>query len=146
MVDKTKYTNYTFIDAVFACGHADFQLAMPHNGELTEAEYNASYREVIAKNGGPQNDMAVFSTNVADFTVKYAAAKAKYDELTAAEDLTNVRKERTLLLEKTDWTVLSDTPLSASKVTEWKTYRQALRDIPTTCTSLEDVVWPTKPS
>ena len=30
---------------------------------------------------------------------------------------------------------------------EWKTYRQALRDITkTSATSMDDVVWPTKPS
>jgi len=29
---------------------------------------------------------------------------------------------------------------------EWKDYRQALRDIPSNYTSLDNVVWPTKPT
>ena len=33
------------------------------------------------------------------------------------------------LLFQSDWTVMPDSPLSDSKKAEWKTYRQALRDI-----------------
>ena len=57
------------------------------------------------------------------------------------------KQERNQLLADTDWTQVSDSPLSDSKKTEWQTYRQALRDMP----SQEgfdplNPVYPTKPS
>ena len=59
-----------------------------------------------------------------------------------------LRQRRNLLLSDSDWTQGADSPLSSSKKTEWQTYRQALRDLPTTYpnpTSKGDIVWPTKP-
>ena len=59
-----------------------------------------------------------------------------------------LRQRRNLLLTDSDWTQGADSPLSSSKKTEWQTYRQALRDLPTTYpnpTSKGDIVWPTKP-
>ena len=41
---------------------------------------------------------------------------------------------------------MPDSPLSDSKVAEWKTFRQALRDIPTQAGFPTNVTWPTKPS
>ena len=65
------------------------------------------------------------------------------------EDLIAWMRERSrLLLIESDWTVGADSPLSDSKKTEWQTYRQALRDIPASYSSLSDkdsVTWPTKP-
>ena len=40
-----------------------------------------------------------------------------------------LRAQRKDLLNNSDWTVMSDSPLSDSKKAEWVTYRQALRDI-----------------
>lgn len=49
-----------------------------------------------------------------------------------------------------DWRVVADSPLSEAQRSEWVTYRQALRDLPSTIQgpllSLEDVVWPSEPS
>lgn len=53
----------------------------------------------------------------------------------------NLRAERNRRLEETDWWANSDLTMTA----EQTAYRQALRDITDTYTSLEDVVWPTKP-
>ena len=55
---------------------------------------------------------------------------------------------RDILISGSDWTQLPDTPLTTTKKTEWAAYRQALRDIPETysdATSLDDIIWPTKP-
>ena len=52
-----------------------------------------------------------------------------------------VRKERNALLAATDFYALSDVTMSA----DMTTYRQALRDLPTSTAKSEDVVWPTKP-
>ena len=45
-----------------------------------------------------------------------------------------------------DWTQGADSPLTQFQKQEWATYRQALRDLPsTTYTAIEDIVWPSKP-
>ena len=77
-----------------------------------------------------------------------AQIQSKYDELVAAEPLNEVRKERNLRLQETDWIVIKEREEggSVSNFADWKTYRQALRDITDTYTSLDDVVWPTEPS
>lgn len=59
----------------------------------------------------------------------------------AAEALQMLRQERNAKLAETDYLALSDNTLS----TEMSAYRQALRDITDTYSSLDDVVWPTKP-
>lgn len=57
-----------------------------------------------------------------------------------------LRERRGHELTACDWTQGADSPLSSSKKTEWATYRQALRDLPTTTYSaIDDIVWPTKP-
>ncbi len=59
----------------------------------------------------------------------------------AERNLAALRAERDQRLAETDYLALSDNTLSA----EMTTYRQALRDITDSYTSLDDVVWPTKP-
>lgn len=61
----------------------------------------------------------------------------------------DVRSQRNILLQNSDWTQMSDSPLSDSKKTEWSTYRQELRDLPSTyssATSVDDVIFPTEPA
>ena len=80
---------------------------------------------------------------------------AKMKELTDAEPMKLLRKERNRRLTETDWTRMDDNGLSTSKKTEWKTYRQSLRNLPSSATpkldlldnlDLTSVTWPTKPS
>ena len=63
--------------------------------------------------------------------------------------LQHVRLTRLDLLNMSDWTQAADSPLTNSKKAEWATYRQALRDLPTSYTdddAYTDVVFPTAPS
>lgn len=60
--------------------------------------------------------------------------------------LNDLRLVRDAKLAETDWTQAADSPLSDSDKTAWATYRQSLRDITDSATSLDDVTWPTKPS
>lgn len=66
-----------------------------------------------------------------------------------------LRKKRDQLLVESDIKVLPDSPMTTAKRNEWKTYRQALRDLPANSTpkitneeELDEssVTWPTKPS
>ena len=67
----------------------------------------------------------------------------KTPEQIAEEKLHDLRLARTTKLRKSDWTQFPDVPESTRLV--WQTYRQELRDITNTYTSLSDVVWPEKP-
>ena len=58
-------------------------------------------------------------------------------------DIEELRFERNMLLQQSDWTQSRDITLSNDA--DWKTYRQALRDITKDYKSLEDVKWPEKP-
>lgn len=62
------------------------------------------------------------------------------DELAAA-----IRAERNAKIAACDWTVLADAPLTTTEKTNWKTYRQALRDVTTQPTFPQSVEWPVAP-
>ena len=77
----------------------------------------------------------------------------KISDLDAAEPMRLLRKERNSLLDKTDWTQHDDVP-SETK-TKWQTYRQQLRDLPSSASPTLDsdynlnfssVTWPTEPT
>ena len=57
------------------------------------------------------------------------------DDPSLEEGIDIVRVERNRRLSETDWTQLSDVPLTPAQKARWATYRQALRDI------TENFVW-----
>jgi hypothetical protein len=62
--------------------------------------------------------------------------------------IASLRSKRNSLLSSSDWTVLTDSPLTTTEKTAWKTYRQALRDITenlTTVAQVNTVVFPDRP-
>ena len=76
---------------------------------------------------------------------------AEITRLNNAEPMRLLRVERDARLTKTDWRASSDLTLS----NDWKTYRQALRDLPASASpsldsngdlDLTSVTWPTEPS
>ena len=76
---------------------------------------------------------------------------SKISSLDAAEAMRLLRIERDTRIAKTDWRASSDLTLADA----WKTYRQALRDLPASATpklnsdyelDLTSVTWPTEPS
>ena len=69
----------------------------------------------------------------------YAAADIEQKK---AKNLEILRITRNKLLAETDWMALSDVTLSS----DWKTYRQALRDLPATETNPANPTYPTKPN
>ena len=61
-----------------------------------------------------------------------------------ARRMADLRQQRNQLLAETDWMGNSDVTMSA----DWKTYRQALRDITKTTPAddeLSNITWPKKP-
>ena len=72
----------------------------------------------------------------------YTPTQEEIDASILEFNMENIRMERNRLLLETDHWAYQDTP---DMTDEQIAYRQALRDITDTYTSLEDVVWPTKP-
>ena len=79
----------------------------------------------------------------------------KITELQNAEPMRLLRLERDARLAACDWVVLSDSQLTTTKKTAWKTYRQSLRDLPASASpkldsdcnlDMSSVTFPTEPS
>ena len=103
-----------------------------------EVEFRQNFRKVV---GVDDSGSSILSDDEADWGFTWDELAAKVSELSAGEDIFLLRMERDRLLAETDWWANSDLTMTA----EQTAYRQALRDITNTYTSLDDVVWPTKP-
>ena len=75
----------------------------------------------------------------------------KIQELKTVEPMRLLREERNRRLQETDWTQNRDVTLSNDS--DWQTYRQSLRDLPSIAApqldengQLINVTWPTKPA
>ena len=75
---------------------------------------------------------------------------AKVEEMRVAEPMRLLREDRNKRLQETDWTQYRD--VSLNNDSDWQTYRQSLRDLPSTAEpqldengQLTNVTWPTKP-
>jgi len=82
-----------------------------------------------------------FDANGNQVTLDEALVSAKQAELEAAIPMQQLRAARNQRLANTDWWASSDLTMTQEQID----YRQALRDITEAYTSLDDVVWPTKP-
>ena len=73
--------------------------------------------------------------------------EAELDERAEARDLdlSMVRGQRNSRLVASDWTQIGDATLGDHTAEEWRTYRQALKDIPQNYTRESQVVWPETP-
>ena len=80
--------------------------------------------------------------------VGYTYDKSKFtapsEPTISDEDLAFLaRTQRNMLLQQSDWTQSRDVTLSNDA--DWKTYRKALRDIPTQSGFPKTITWPTAP-
>ena len=111
-------------------------------GEPTDAiSFNAGFRLVL---GADKNNTAILSDNPDDWEragITWGTVKIKLADLNDKEPIKLLREERNRLIAETDWWASSDLEMSLARAT----YRQQLRDITKTYTSLDDVVWPNKP-
>ena len=98
------------------------------------------YANAVSINGDGDNAVATDKDgNVVSWDASAVATKEA--ELITAYKLSELRIERNRLIAETDYLALSDATLTSAM----STYRQALRDITSSATSLDDVTWPTKP-
>jgi hypothetical protein len=103
------------------------------NRPTNELEFNSLVGRVVFNPDTNQDEtLPVFATAVTWEQVQ--------EKLTVLK-LADLRKVRDMLLAETDWWAVADRTMTP----EQSAYRQALRDITDTYTSLDDVVWPVKP-
>ena len=80
------------------------------------------------------------SDEIKDLETRKAAAPSETDI-----KWLQVRNERNSLLSETDWVVTKASETGVAVSDDWKTYRQALRDVPSQ-SDPDNITWPTKPS
>ena len=111
-------------------------------GEPTDAiSFNAAFRLVVGAN---KNNTAILSNDPdawEEAGITWGTVKTKLNELNELEPMKLLREERNRRIAETDWWASSDLTMSAERTA----YRQDLRDITETFSSLDDVVWPDKP-
>lgn len=123
------------------------------SAEITNAtQFNNQFRKIISYDS---DLLPTFSSNPSDFGVTWPQVEKKMAEITADEPMRLLRFERDTLLKKTDWVVTRAMESGTSVPAKWKTYRQALRDLPAKSTpklneyetlDQSSISWPTKPS
>jgi hypothetical protein len=65
-------------------------------------------------------------------------------EIATTEAADNLRSKRNKILRESDWIDLPNSSMSDTAKQDWLTYRQALRDLPSS-TDVLNPVWPTPP-
>jgi hypothetical protein len=71
--------------------------------------------------------------------------QADIDAAAASQAWHKLRSLRDTLLQASDWTQSIDSPLNNEQKQLWRTYRQALRDLPSSTTDPSNPTWPDKP-
>ena len=114
--------------------------------DLTTGEIDHSTTTVAEINEvGLQDNQGIIEGNYQsnEFIIVDGKAVVRTDNI-----LEILRLKRDALLTESDWTQVNDSPLTDAKKTEWATYRQELRDLPSShqsITNFDDVVFPTQP-
>ena len=96
---------------------------------------------VIRKQVSPEDGLVEVSDNVWCGQVRQSDGSFVNPTQSDADKLEVLRDARNSLLSETDWWAVQDRAMSQAE----KDYRQALRDITDSATSLDDVTWPSKP-
>ena len=111
----------------------------------------STYKNSIQKVVGVTTDTG--EGILGDMTIDWATFKAKYDEEIIKYPMTLLRLQRNQRILSTDWSQLGDVPVGIK--TTYESYRQALRDLPSSANPKLDAdgnldqssfTWPTEPS
>ena len=114
--------------------------AVHWDGSKGQIEYNDGKESAII------SSLGIYSQ--AEETLNNELSRMKDQSDKAVSDTTflweKLRVERDDLLFDSDWTQSRDVTLANDN--DWKTYRQALRDLPANTSDPANPTWPTKPS
>lgn len=101
-----------------------------------------------------QSEHIFYGRDETSYHLKWDGTKVvKDDTAKAARELADewvrIREQRTKRLAETDWVVIKARENGGTVPAKWKTYRVALRDLPSeqsAKTKYSDITWPTQPS
>ena len=117
--------------------------------DVHAVHWDGSKGEIEYNDGKPNaniNSLGIYSQ--AEETLNNELSRMKDQSDKALSDTTflweKLRVERDDLLFDSDWTQSRDVTLANDN--DWKTYRQALRDLPANTSDPANPTWPTKPS
>ena len=130
--------NKEIMDAIRLLGVDCFSLS---GHPTNETQFLSMYKEM---SGVDSIGSAIMSADKSKFSVTWSEVSTKVKEIKDAQPLKDLREVRNQKLIQTDWTQNRDVTLSNDA--DWKTYRQALRDITKTYKTLDTVKWPTEPT
>ena len=140
IIDGTTVKNTGTIQKLFP--NTSFSIAGPNADFLTENNVvelvqTLNYTTPTQK----LTTVDAYVENGKVYTVKVESTTSDEQTNLTNQQWVNVRNERDFKLQETDWRASSDLTLSDT----WKTYRQALRDVPTQSDPF-NITWPTEPS
>ena len=124
------------------------------SGDPPVPDYSSENYEIIETEvdiqGFNQSGHIVSDIDGTYYHLKWDGSKIvkDYDALATyqlSEKWKDVRSQRDRLLNETDWVVTKATETETSVSSAWKSYRQALRDVPSQ-SDPDNITWPTKPS
>ena len=82
----------------------------------------------------------IYMDMTAEEEAELDAAQEAYDL-----DMSFIKSPRNGALAASDWSQIGDAVLGDHTAEEWRTYRQALRDLPAAYSRVSEVVWPEDP-
>ena len=146
VVDYSGETGYTIVE----CTDEDVQARLNQLGDYVSnniegTTYNIKYytakrdAEEIKDIDGNSHDPKQYVSS------HFVGQDNTKDARLLTEQWTRIRAERDRLLTSSDWTQNNDSPCTAIDKSQWRTYRQELRDIPkeqSSETTYEDITWP----
>ena len=121
-------------------------VSFPETGPPAEFISNNNLIEIVNALNITEPDQKLTTVDVyLDSGKAYSVKVETCTDTEKAANITNkwvsIRSQRDEKLKETDWRASSDLTLSD----DWKTYRQALRDVPTQSDPY-NITWPTQPS
>jgi hypothetical protein len=149
---------------IFINEHGEIKIVKPSKGAKNPEHlsvdpisgYTVIHHLEAIDNMGSFVDTKIWDSDTSQWTTR----TARPNEFAAWENgswtwdpnalLDKIRELRLNRLLESDWTIFPDSPLTDAQQTEARTYRTSLRDLPasldmTTISSIDDVIWPTKP-
>jgi len=143
--------NYAIIDGTTVKSTGSIQKLFPNtsfsaagpNADFLTANNVVELVENLSYTVSTQKIFAVdpYLENGKVYTVKVKSMTTEEETIIKNTQWQNVRQERDMLLKETDWRASTDLTLSD----DWKSYRQALRDVPTQSDPF-NITWPSSPS
>lgn len=114
---------------------------------LIKGFYVKDYEEAFIPTTAIEIEQSVYEEALSIGANYFLAGKPVYiaPVPTDAELAEGVRLRRDYLLSQSDWIVAKNTEAGTPVPENWKTYRQALRDVTSQSGFPRDVVWPQKP-